>query len=242
MRDRKLSLTALITLILTVSQPIANLPPLFQPSQVLAQTPADRKAEADRLLNQGMEQFKTGQFETALQPWQKALIIYRQIKDRQGEGRTLIFQGVAYLNLGDKARAIASLEQGLAIAKETNNQDLEKIAQEGLQLAQNQSNPRKAEADRFLNQGNKQYQTSQFEAALQSCQQALIIYREIKDRKGEGNALGDLGNAYYSLGDYAKAIDYRYCNTSANNIHPPLLNIQLFMMPLRFRVNKKLMN
>ncbi|MFE1745189.1 tetratricopeptide repeat protein, partial [Coleofasciculus sp. H7-2] len=67
---------------------------------------------------------------------------------------------------------------------------------------------RKAEADRLLQQGIQQYDTSQFEAALQSWQQALSLYREIKDRLGEGAALGNLGNAYNSLGDYAKAIEY----------------------------------
>jgi len=41
---------------------------------------------------------------------------------------------------------------------------------------------RKAEADRLFNQGNQQYQISQFEAAFQSSQQALTIYREIKNR------------------------------------------------------------
>ena len=44
---------------------------------------------------------------------------------------------------------------------------------------------RKAEADRLLQQGNQQYQISQFEAAFQSWQQALNIYREIKFRQGE---------------------------------------------------------
>ena len=208
MRDHKLSLTALITLILTISQPIANLPPLFQASQVLAQTPADRKAEADRLLQQGFEQFEISQFEAALQSWQQALIIYREIKDRKSEGRTLVAQGLAYLSLEDKARAIASLKQGLAIAKEINNQDLKKIAQQGLQFAQNQSDSPKAQANRLLQQGIEQHKNSQFEAALQSWQQALIIYREIKDHNGEGNALGNMGNAYASLGDYAKAIEY----------------------------------
>ncbi|BBD70196.1 TPR repeat-containing protein [Nostoc commune NIES-4072] len=66
MRDRKLSLTALTTLILTVSLPIANLPPLFQASQVLAQTPADHKVEADRLFQQGNEQFHNSQYKEAL--------------------------------------------------------------------------------------------------------------------------------------------------------------------------------
>ncbi|MFM6139793.1 MAG: tetratricopeptide repeat protein, partial [Sphaerospermopsis kisseleviana] len=32
--------------------------------------------------------------------------------------------------------------------------------------------------------------------------------REIKDRRGEGAALGNLGNAYYALGEYTKAIEY----------------------------------
>ena len=68
---------------------------------------------------------------------------------------------------------------------------------------------RKAEADRLLQQGNQQYQISQFEAAFQSWQQALPIYREIKDRLGEGTALGNLGVAYYSLGKYDKAIEFQ---------------------------------
>jgi len=52
----------------------------------LAQTPEARKAEADRLLQQGTQQFNTSQFEAALHNWQQALIIYREIKDRQSEG------------------------------------------------------------------------------------------------------------------------------------------------------------
>ncbi|MEG4030806.1 MULTISPECIES: CHAT domain-containing tetratricopeptide repeat protein [unclassified Microcoleus] len=36
----------------------------------------------------------------------------------------------------------------------------------------------------------------------------MAIAREIKDRQSEGVALGNLGNTYFSLGDYAKAIEY----------------------------------
>jgi tetratricopeptide (TPR) repeat protein len=67
---------------------------------------------------------------------------------------------------------------------------------------------RQAEADRLLQQGIQQYQTSQFPAALNSWQQALQIYRALKNRQGEGTALGNLGVAYRSLGNYAKAIEY----------------------------------
>jgi hypothetical protein len=37
---------------------------------------------------------------------------------------------------------------------------------------------------------------------------SLAIAREIKNRQGEGNALGNLGVAYRSLGNSAKAIEY----------------------------------
>ena len=74
-------------------------------------------------------------------------------------------------------------------------------------LAQNPAD-RQVEAYRLLNQGIQQAQMSQFEAALQYWQQALIIYREIKDRQGGGAALGNLGIAYKELGDYAKAMEY----------------------------------
>jgi tetratricopeptide (TPR) repeat protein len=67
---------------------------------------------------------------------------------------------------------------------------------------------RKTEADQLFQQGIQQFQTSQFEAALQSWETALKLYRQIKDRLGEGQSLGNLGLAYYALGNYAKAIDY----------------------------------
>ena len=43
---------------------------------------------------------------------------------------------------------------------------------------------------------------------MQSGEQALTIYREIGNRQGEANSLGNLGLAYYSLGQYQKAIDF----------------------------------
>ena len=67
---------------------------------------------------------------------------------------------------------------------------------------------REAEGDRLMRQGIQQIQTSQFPAALNSWQQALQIYRALKNRLKEGIALGNLGAAYGSLGNSAKSIEY----------------------------------
>jgi tetratricopeptide (TPR) repeat protein len=66
----------------------------------------------------------------------------------------------------------------------------------------------KAEADRLLEQGDQQFRVSQYQTALQSWQQALAIYQEIKDRLGEGSACRRIGNVYLSLRNYPKAIDF----------------------------------
>ena len=67
---------------------------------------------------------------------------------------------------------------------------------------------RASEADRLFRLGVQQYQTGQFPAALNSWQQALQIYRALKNRQREVWTLGFLGGAYHSLGNYAQAIEY----------------------------------
>src|SRR5919202_1675719 len=158
-------------------------------AQVLAQTPDSRKAEADRLFQQGLEQYQTSQFEAALQSWQQALTIYRQIKDRQREGWVLGGLGLAYNSLGDYAQAIDYQKQWLAIAREIHDRQYEGKALGNLGLA-------------YIDLGN-------YTQAIDYSKQFLAIAREIHDRQSEGAALGNLGVAYYSLGDYAQAIDYQ---------------------------------
>jgi hypothetical protein len=97
MRLYRIGLTAVITVLATLVNVDLGFPVLGQlienpkskipNSQMLAQTPDARKAEADRLLQQGIQQAQTSQFEAALQSWQQALIIYREIKDHKGEGK-----------------------------------------------------------------------------------------------------------------------------------------------------------
>jgi tetratricopeptide (TPR) repeat protein len=85
---------------------------------------------------------------------------------------------------------------------------LELPGRSSVAVAQSQVDPRKVEAERLLKQGLQQYRASQFAAALQFWQQALTLYRQVNDRRGEGATLGNLGITYDALGNYAKAIEY----------------------------------
>ncbi|ACC84974.1 CHAT domain-containing protein [Nostoc punctiforme] len=228
MRDRKLSLTTLITLILSVSQPIANLPPLFQASQVLAQTPANRKAEADRLLQQGIEQLQSSQFEAALESWQKALMIYRDIQDRHGEASALINLGTIYLYFNNNTKAIEYFEQSLAIAKENKyyNAQIAALGSLGeiynslgdykktieyhlsrLEVTRKIKN-RLAEKDTLQDLAEAYLAMQNYPQAIEALENYLVISQKLKDREGEKYALGSLGIYYYSSGNHAKAIEY----------------------------------
>jgi CHAT domain-containing protein len=154
-----------------------------------AQTTQDRKAEADRLINQGTQQYNISQFEAALQSYQQALNIYREIKFRQGELRALGGTGIAYYNLGKYDKALEFQLQSIEIAREIKDRNGEGAALGNLGIA-------------YRNLGK-------YDKAIEFQLQHLAIAREIKDRLGEGNALGNLGLAYDSLGKYDKAIEFQ---------------------------------
>jgi hypothetical protein len=87
MRLKRFFWIAPTTLLLIASQTCRlNFPVPVAASPVVAQTSDARKAEADRLLEQGLQQHQASQFQAAIQSGQQALVIYRELKDRNGEG------------------------------------------------------------------------------------------------------------------------------------------------------------
>ncbi|HFD38969.1 MAG TPA: tetratricopeptide repeat protein [Anaerolineae bacterium] len=66
----------------------------------------------------GNAYLQLGDARRAIQYYEQALAIDREIGDRQGEGNWLGNLGEAYRNLGDARRAIQYYEQALAIRRE----------------------------------------------------------------------------------------------------------------------------
>ena len=146
------------------------------------------KAEADRLLKQGNQQYAISQFREALQSYEEALTIYRQIGYRQGEANSLGNLGIAYDSLGQFHRAIAFHEQSLEIQREIGN--------------------RQGEANSLGNLGNTYHSLGQYQRAIAFHEQDLEITRKIRNRLGEAASLCNLGSAYHSLGQYQRAIAF----------------------------------
>ena len=182
-----LMLTSLFT-VTTGAMSLTGALPSLSSIPVVAQTTSNRSAEADQLFQQGNQQFKSSQFRDALQSWQAALKLYREIGNRLGEAQSLGNLGLAYYSLGDYPKAIDFHQQSLAIKREI-----------GYRLG---------EANSLGNLGIAYYSLGDYPKAIDFHQQSLAIQREIGNRLGEAQSLGNLGIAYNALGDYPKAIDF----------------------------------
>ena len=160
----------------------------IKPVEIAQSVDNTQKAKADQLLREGTQRGKTAEFRAALQLFEQALAIYREIGDRQGAAASLGSLGLAYHLLGDYQRAIGFHQQSLVIYREIGD--------------------RRGEADSLGNLGIAYRSLGDYQRAIDFHQQSLAIKREIGDRQGEAHSLGNLGSAYYSLGDYQRAIDF----------------------------------
>jgi tetratricopeptide (TPR) repeat protein len=176
----------------------------------------------------GLAYSHLGQVEKAIEYYEQALVISREIGDRRNEGNHLGNLGSAYYHLGQVEKAIQYYEQALVIAREIGDRrgegnalsnignayrDLGQVVKaiEYHELAlviAREIGDRRGEGSDLGNLGNAYYQLDQVDKAIEYYEQALVIAREIHDRRGEGTGLGNLGNAYYQLGQVDKAIEY----------------------------------
>ncbi|MGJ3251920.1 MAG: CHAT domain-containing protein [Elainellaceae cyanobacterium] len=192
------------TVLLICASPLLPLSITLPPAAAQEAPPEDRLNEADRLLQQGIQQYQVSQFREALQSWQQALEIYREPgiqaafpqRSRQGEGVILGNLGAAYLGIGNYQQAIDFFEQRLAIAREIGD--------------------RAGEGRAIGNLGAAYLEIGNYQRAIDFSEQHLAIAREIGDspeerlrqRAEEGGAIGNLGAAYLGIGNYQQAIDY----------------------------------
>ena len=178
--------------------------------------------------NLGSAYLNMGQVEKAIDYYQEALVISKEIDDRRGEGNDLGNLGNAYLNMGQVEKAIEYYQKALVILKEIGDKrgeetylgnlgtayrnlgQVEKAIEyyeQALMISKEIGN-RRNEGIWLGNLGNAYMNLGQVEKAIDYYEQALVILKEIGDRRGEGATLGNLGTAYRNLGQVEKAIEY----------------------------------
>jgi len=117
--------------------------------------------------------------------YERALLINREVGDRQGEGSTLNNLGRVFDDLGEHTKAKAVFEQALYIFRE-----LGRLRGEGWTLN---------------NLGKTCDALGEKEQARQYLEQALTIRREV-DHRGEGRTLNNLGAVYAHLEQQDRAM------------------------------------
>lgn len=218
-----------LLLSMTLLTPRALASPGLEAIKVKADQNQDKKAEADRLTEQGIQQYKISQFEAAVQSWQQTLKLYREVQDKSKEVITLRNLGNAYNALSNSPKAIEYHEKSLMIARELQDRQAEanalgnlgtvyrnlshypkaiELYEQSLAISR-ELKSRKVEGIALGNLGSTYFRLGNYLKAIEFQEQGLAIARELQDRQREGIALGDLGSAFFSLGDYRKTINYQ---------------------------------
>ncbi len=169
--------------------PVSLLPAITKLSpRAIAQTSNQQKQEADLLRERGIEEYKTSQFQAAIESWQKSLAIYRQIDDSVGIIKSLNNLGIGYASLGEYQKAIASFEESLGISQETNDTTEQTYI--------------------LHNLGGLYSLQSEYQKAIGIYQQSLAVFQKTDNQLGVASSFNNLGIAYKSLGQYYKAIEF----------------------------------
>lgn len=159
---------------------------------------------------------------------QKALRLYQEMNDLEGQKNVLDAEGWSYYRSSKTTEALECYTQALAICKERGDRRGEGHILNGLgrvyilqgrriqaleyfkkALAISKESADLALEGRTLNNlGIAHTDLGNYTQALEYLEQSYTIRKNLGDRRGEGVALDNLGRAYSESGQYEKAIQY----------------------------------
>jgi CHAT domain-containing protein/Tfp pilus assembly protein PilF len=188
-----------------------------------------RNKSAVDLNNIGFLYDVLGQKQKALEYYEKALPILREVGNRSGEAATLNNIGRVYDALDQKQKALEYYEKSLPILREVGDRSGEATIlnnigavcnsigqkQKALEYYDEKILPisrevgyRSVEAITLNNIGMVYSDFGQQQKALEYYKQALPIHTSVGNRSGEATTLNNIGCVYYDLGQKQKALEY----------------------------------
>ncbi|MGI8502731.1 MAG: CHAT domain-containing protein [Hassallia sp.] len=164
-----------------------------------AQIPLQDRTEALRLYKAGIQQYRQGQLQKALETFQRSLVLNRANGKPEDKANIVNYIGQIYHSLGQDTKAISFYQQAIAVLKQVGDQ------------SQNRTN----EGITLSNIGLSYQSLGQYSKALKFYQQGLAILKQVGGkspdklaRNGEGTTLTYIGGLYKSLGEYPKALRF----------------------------------
>ncbi|MEQ8753335.1 MAG: CHAT domain-containing protein [Coleofasciculus sp. G1-WW12-02] len=194
----------------------------------IAQT--DKRAEAERLYEEGLQLFQQGtakSLQQAIEKWETALPLWREVGDRSKEALINLALGRTHDLLGFKQKALFYYNQALPLYRQLEDRALEAVIlnniggvysdlgekqqaleyyQQALLLSQAVGD-RATEAATLNNIGGVYSDLGEKQRALEYYQQALPLRRAVEDRAGEATTLNNIGAVYSDLGEKQRALE-----------------------------------
>ena len=191
------------------------------------EAPGASQSEADALIQQGIQQYRAGQFSQAISTWQAALDQFEAAGNDSRVSDLYNNLGEAYRSIGEYRLALDALERSLALSQslgaenETgstlNNLGLAYLDlgrfepaagyfEKALAIARQNQN-RYGESVALKNLGTTYYRRDDLETALELNQQSLTLRRELNDRYGEAATLNSIALIYTAQDELEKALN-----------------------------------
>jgi CHAT domain-containing protein/uncharacterized protein HemY len=199
----------------------------------------DRTNESRGYANIGSAYDILGQYQKAIDFYERALDIAKDIGDRELESGCYVNIGRVYHSLGQYQKAMEYLEAALPILHEIGKREIEAncfgdigmvyhslgqyqkaidFYERALDIAKDIGD-RELESVRYVNIGMVCRRIGQYQKAIEYYEKALPILHEIGNRDGEAGLYVNIGNLCEDLGQYQKAIDfYERALASAKNM------------------------
>lgn len=146
---------------------------------------------AERLMTEAKQLVDEGSaisLRQAAEKYEASLIIWRKLKNRFYEAKTLAYVGYVYQMTGDKQKGLDYLKQALPISAE--------VGDKGEQ------------ASALHNIGFYYSSSGDPLQALEYYRQALPLWRVVENRGGEATTLNTMGWAFINLGEPQEALNY----------------------------------
>jgi tetratricopeptide (TPR) repeat protein len=158
----------------------------------------NREGKANASVNLGTCHANLGNYTKALQLFEEARVIFVAVKNLRHESNAVMHIGACHMRLVKPEKAIQYFELALAMK--------EKIGDHAGQAEVMHSLADGYERMSILEDEFGISREKRTAKCIQLRQQALVIFKEVGDRAGEGRCYHDLGRTFASLGDNMAAV------------------------------------